>query len=309
MGEEIREHKPDLVYTTCSPFSINLIGAWCKSKYQIPWITDFRDLWTLNPDRKRFLISYHRTVSNLLEKTYLKYCDALVVNTDASKLRMIEKYPFLDGKTFIIPNGFDSEDIPSPIRPSCEGTFFYSGLIDLANDYTPFPILKLLAKMQETGALNNSCTFHYAGNEGTVFGNLCKQAGLSGRERMHGYLDHTSFYGLIQTMSYVLLCMPSDANTSSWVPARVYDYIGNKSRIICLASRISEVAKIIAQYGNGLTLFYEETEDVQMRRLHEFLLKGAGAASDEFIKCFSRRSLTIRLAELFNRVSAVNGRK
>ena len=68
-GKDIRQHKPNLVYTTCSPFSINVIGAWIKFRYHVPWVTDFRDLWTLNPDHRRFLSSYHRIVSNILEKS------------------------------------------------------------------------------------------------------------------------------------------------------------------------------------------------------------------------------------------------
>ncbi|MFH2047084.1 MAG: glycosyltransferase [Pseudomonadota bacterium] len=305
IGKEMKKHKPDIVYTTCSPFSINLIGLWVKLKYHVPWVTDFRDLWTLNPDRKRFLSSYHHVISNVIEKVYLNYCDALIVNTDASKSRMVDKYPFLKNKTCIIPNGFDPEDIPTENQSPIENSFFYGGLIDRASNYTPLPILKLLSRLEDKGLLNFPWELHYAGNEGSDFIDLCVLAGINGRERTHGYLDHGIFYGLIQSMDYVIVCMPRDVDTSSWIPARFYDYIGNKSRIICLAPRESELASIIKQYGKGVTLFYDEPEDIQIKKLHAFIVahKDNSMVSEEFIERFSRKNLALQLSQIFNHVS------
>ena len=306
IGKEIERYEPDLVYTTCSPFSINLIGAWIKYRYRIPWVTDFRDLWTLNPDRRRFLSGYHSIISGILEKKYLDYCDALIANTNASESRMVEKYPSLKNKTFVIPNGFDPMDIPPRNLPTTEGAFFYGGLIDCTNNYTPFPILRLLGKLDNKGMMNNRWTVHYAGNEGEEFSQLCRQAGIEGRENTYGYLDHGNFYRLIQSMSYVIMCMPGDVDTSSWIPARLYDYMGNRSRIICLAARDSELARVIQEYGSGITLFYDEPEDLQIQKLHAFLIAhpDENLVSDEFVERFSRKNLTRQLCQAFNHITS-----
>ncbi len=304
IGKEIRKYKPDLVYTTCTPFSLNLIGTWIKFKYNVPWVTDFRDLWSLNPVRRRFLSSYHHIVSNILEKLYLEYCDALIVTTKTSKSRMKEKYHFLKNKTWVIPNGFDPDDIHIRNHNIIQNSFFYGGLIDQKSNYTPLPILRLLSKLEDEGLLNVPWELNYAGNEGKGFIDLCNQAEINGSVKIHGYLDHESFYDLIQSMDHVIMCMPHYVDTTSWIPARFYDYMGNNSRIICLASRESEIARIMKEYGNGITIFYDEPEDIQLQKLQTFLLthKNNNLISHEFTEQFSRKNLTIQLSKVFQHV-------
>ena len=304
IGKEIRRYNPDIVYTTCSPFSINMIGAWIKFKYNVPWVTDFRDLWTLNPVRRRFLSLYYHIISNILEKLYLGYCDAIIVNTETSEYRMKGKYPFLKNQMWVIPNGFDTEDISAQNHTIIPNSFLYGGLIDYSSNYTPLPILRLLSKLKNKGFLNVPWELHYAGNEGREFTDLCKQAGINGSCITHGYLDHESYYNLIQSMSYVIMCMPLELDTTSWIPARFYDYIGNKSRIICLAHRESEITRIMKQYGNGFTLFYDEPEDIQVQKLQVFLSasKNDNEVSQQFIKCLSRKNLTLQLSKIFQHI-------
>ncbi len=302
LDKEIKQFRPQIIYTTCSPFSINLIGAWLKFRYKLPWVTDFRDLWTLNPMPKKGFKRYHDKVSNSLEYFYLKYCDALIVNTKISRIRMLEKYPFLKNKIRVVSNGFDPDDIPdknsSRVIPN---SFFYGGLISRDINYTPLPILKLLSKLKLKNGFQSPFEAHYAGGEGKDFYNMCHEAGLEIKYKAHGYLAHKDFYSLIQSMTYVIMCMPQGVETRSWLPARLYDYMGNSSRIICLTPRESEIAQILEQYGNGLILFYDEPESIQLSRLKTFLFKDKNELKidSQFTNCFSRKKLTECLCRVF----------
>jgi glycosyltransferase involved in cell wall biosynthesis len=304
IGKEIEKLKPDVIYTTCTPFSINLIGAWVKFRYKIPWVTDFRDLWTLTPMRRSFLNAYHHFVSTILEKLYLGFCDALIVNTKRSESRMKEKYSFLKNKIWTVPNGFDPEDICIKNHHNIEKTFFYGGLVDKKSKYTPLPVLMLLSRLKEKGFLKMPWELDYAGNEGGEFIEICHQAGINDNIRVHGYLNHESLYDLIQSMDYVIMCMPRDVDSTSWIPAKFYDYIGNNSRIICMADRMSEVTDMIKQYGNGITIFYDESENSQIQKLQNFLSnppKNSGI-SEKFIAGFSRKNLTMQLSSIFQNI-------
>ena len=101
----------------------------------------------------------------MLETLYLKDCDALIVNTENSESRMTDTYPFLKNKIWVIPNGFDAADIHEKHHNIIPNSFFYSGEINQANDYTPLPILKLLSRLEREGFFNIPAEFHYAGNE------------------------------------------------------------------------------------------------------------------------------------------------
>ncbi len=305
LGKEIAARKPDMIYTTCGPFSLNVIGAWTKLRYNVPWVTDFRDLWLLNPMSRRFLRSYHGFVSRRMEPRYLKYCDALIVNTENSKARMTAEYPFLKDKTFVIPNGFDPEDIPAANEEEAiPDSFLYSGSIYSDTAYTPASILRLLSKLASSGFFKGPWQLHYAGSDGKAFLDLARQEEINAEIVDHGFLDPQNLYRLIQRTAHVLLCMPSDADTMSWVPARLYDYIGNRCRLVCLASRDSEVYRILRGYDNGLILFHDEPLEVQALRLSRFLSEGANPTGkdSEFVRGYSRKILTDRLTSLFEKV-------
>jgi glycosyltransferase involved in cell wall biosynthesis len=307
IGKEIMRHKPDAVYISSSPFSLNLLGAWIKYKYKIPWVSDFRDLWTLNPiSKKIFLRSYDMFVSNRLEKFYLKYCDALIVNTENSREKIVHKYKFLKDKIWVIPNGYDPEDVPvgndESIIPC---TFLYIGSIRKKTGYTPLPIIKLLSKLADHGYLNRTVELHYAGSDGESFVNLIREEKIIIKYKEHGYLVHKDLYRLMRRMEYVLLCMPDASDTSSWIPARLYDYIANNSRLICLLSRGSEVSQTLESYKNGVVVYYDEPENVQISKLMHFISNKRESSEEvlDFISSFSRRELTGRLSCVFEHVA------
>lgn len=307
LGSIIEEQRPSLIYTTCGPFSINLMGAWAKSRYGLPWVTDFRDLWTFNPFLRK-KNPYFRTVSHVLERRYLAYCNAVVVNTDNSRRKMAERYPFIEEKIWVVQNGFDSEDMPlfgEMIKPTA-GSFLYAGSI-YKSRYTPYPILQLLQRLASAAGelyLEKTWEIHYAGENGNTFEEIVRQSGIKAKCITHGCLDQKALYILARKMSYVLLCMPPDTDSTSWLPARLYDYLGNKCRIICLSPRNGEIVEILQRYGNALLLFYDETPEVQTAKLKSFLDKKSERESmreqtESFVMNFERKALTGRLANVF----------
>lgn len=303
----IEEYNPAVVYVTCSPFSLNFLGAWVKRKYKLPWVADFRDLWTLNSLPRRFLNTYCKVVSAYLEKFYLKRCDALVVNTENSRSRMVEKYPMLIDKTCVIPNGYDPDDIvPNGERHALSHSLFYGGSIQQEDGYGPLPMLELLSKLGIEKEQASPWVLHYAGGQAEKFVELAKQVGVPLECKTYGYLDQNEYYRLTQSMEFVYLCMPPAVNSNSWIPARVYDFIGNKSRIICLAHRDSEVSRLLEQYENRLMLFYDDPLEIRVEKLRQYLLqpKAAGQeAGDKFGESLSRRHLTKKLAKVFDQVT------
>lgn len=310
IARQISEYQPDLVFTTCPPFSLNLIGAWLKHRYGLPWITDFRDLWTFNPLLyRRSIRRYHQFISGFQEQFYMKRCDGLVTTTPNSYQRMNVRYPFLKEKNWVIPNGFDREEIQeetSQKPDTLPHSLFYGGDIDPHSNYGPRPILELLARLAGSGQLGSSWKLHYAGSRSEAFTTMVGQAGLPFDCQIYGYMDQSSYYQLIRQMAHVLFCLPPDLDTQSWLPARLYDYLGNKSRIIALVPRESEAAGLLNSYGQALTLFYEESADSQLQKLNTYLSvqHTKPDVPDAWLNRFSRIELTRQLAQVFDRVTA-----
>ncbi len=305
LGKEIKRYKPDLVYTTCNPYSLNLLGAWARIKFGLPWVTDFRDLWTLNQQPRRAFGFYNQIVSSYLERRYVRCCDGFIANTDNSKKRMVAKYPGLSGKIEVVPNGYDPQDIQTNEPDSViSNSFFYSGSIVANTPYHPLGVLKILGSLENSGKLASNWQLHYAGGQGTAFKEYAAQAGIQMRCVDHGYLDHKRYYGLIRKMDYIIMALPYGLDCSSWIPSRLYDYMGNKAKIICLAPRGSEVFVLLKRYENGVALFYEDPEDLNTEKLNRYLkqIKNENVVPQKFISHYSRESQARKLSKIFDAV-------
>ncbi len=44
----IRKYRPEAVFTSGPPHCVHLLGLWCKWRYRLPWVADFRDPWVAN---------------------------------------------------------------------------------------------------------------------------------------------------------------------------------------------------------------------------------------------------------------------
>ncbi len=126
-GDELLQTEDvQAVISSSAPITCHLIARELKIKHKIPWVADFRDLWTQNhnyrygPIRKLF--------DKRLELKTISEADALVTVSQpwADKLSTFHK-----GKTaYAITNGFDPEivNIP-PTNLTGKFTITYTGTI------------------------------------------------------------------------------------------------------------------------------------------------------------------------------------
>jgi len=111
-----KNFKIDAIISTAKPFTTHLIAKHIKSKINVPWIADFRDLW---PHWQFFKNDnyYHRPKNlpnRLLVYKILKTADALVAVTNPSKLLLQKRFPAKS--VYNIPNGFDPEEYACEIK-------------------------------------------------------------------------------------------------------------------------------------------------------------------------------------------------
>ena len=135
-GDELlQQENIDAIISSSSPVTSHLIAQELKAKYKIPWVADFRDLWSQNhnysysPIRKLF--------DRRLELKTLSTADALVTVSQSwvDKLSTLHK-----GKvTYVITSGFDPDtvNIP-PAGLTTKFTITYTGLVHQRHDASKF---------------------------------------------------------------------------------------------------------------------------------------------------------------------------
>jgi glycosyltransferase involved in cell wall biosynthesis len=102
----------DLIYVTSPPFFHILVADWLRREFGLPLVVDFRDAWSLDPymEGSRLKKFLYRRIFPLVEGHVLKRCDYFIANTSSAQRVYLKKYPSLNGRIAMLPNGFDEED-------------------------------------------------------------------------------------------------------------------------------------------------------------------------------------------------------
>ncbi|MBI1824631.1 MAG: glycosyltransferase [Nitrospirae bacterium] len=105
----IKYHKIDMIYVSCMPLSSGVSALLLKFMTGKPLILDFRDPFGIE---RVFSIldvpKFRRKIERSLLKLFLKYTDIFIVNNDETRKIYIQEYPEAKDKIFSVHNGFES---------------------------------------------------------------------------------------------------------------------------------------------------------------------------------------------------------
>jgi hypothetical protein len=123
-SELLQRENIDAIISSSAPVTSHIIAQKLKMKYNIPWVADFRDLWTQNHNYGYGPL--RKLIDRCLELKTLSKADALVTVSPvwAEKLRTMHKREAV----YTITNGFDptTVNIP-PANLTAKFTITYTG--------------------------------------------------------------------------------------------------------------------------------------------------------------------------------------
>ena len=99
---------PDVVFATGGPWTSLLVGKALAKKFGVPFVADFRDPWTNNPNRKSLsvlLFQKHRE----LERSVCAAATKVIANTQELGDQFRHENPEVEEKFITITNGFDNQ--------------------------------------------------------------------------------------------------------------------------------------------------------------------------------------------------------
>lgn len=101
--ELLKTENFDAIISSSMPMTCHLIAKHFSEKYQIPWIADFRDLWTQNPYEAHFRL--RKYFEQKLELKTIKQASALTTVSEPLAKTLAELHN--DKSVYSILNGFD----------------------------------------------------------------------------------------------------------------------------------------------------------------------------------------------------------
>jgi len=295
----IRENKIETVITTGPPHSMHLIGLGLKKEIaSLQWIADFRDPWT-NIDfyKDLNLNGLADSIHHRLERKVIQTADAVLVVSKG----MEEEFKLLNPKLLkVIPNGFDSDDTAlESVQTDRKFTISHIGTLNAARN--PKVIWKALSELvQETNDLKNDLEIHLIGKTDFTVLEEINACGLSSNLVKTDYLPHHEAIQRQQSSQLLLLLINNSANAKGILTGKFFEYLAAKRPIVGVGPTDGDAAEILNQTNAGVMVDFDDVKAAKeaIITFYNKYKNNKLQIQSGSIEKFSRKSLTVELAEL-----------
>jgi glycosyltransferase involved in cell wall biosynthesis len=247
--EIIHAHAIDVIVTTSFPFSSALLGFLLHSTTGLPWVAEFRDLWTADP---RFPKENddHLVRSNRLEKIVLEEADIVVATSEPLTESLFNSIGHSREKFHTIPLTYDPDDFPDnePLKMDIFslvhiGTI-YPGMI-------PPNLIQAIDLLQKLGKLKiDKYEFILAGTDFSGRASYFKSLGYT----VTGYITHRDVVSYYQRAALLVITLPP--LLKDFIPSRIFEYMASQRPVFALTPENSVLANLIHSSRCGVVLDY-----------------------------------------------------
>jgi hypothetical protein len=251
----------ELIYSSSGPPSSAIVASFLQKHSGLPWIAEFRDLWSDNPyDLRKPLI--HKIDSKIEIKT-LHNCSAIVTVSEPLKEILARKY---NKNIYIIHNGYDEDDYPNEINLTEKFTITYTGKI-YPGKRDPSALFNAVAEMHKENIIQpNIFEIRFYGKELDQINYLKTKYNVDNYVNINGYLTYKESLKKQKESWLLLLLEWNDPLAKGTLTGKLFEYIGARRPILCICYENSSIKTVLSKTGSGIILNSKE-------HIKEFLTK------------------------------------
>ena len=311
-GRQIVESEgADIIFATCPPHSVALVGAILKRITGKPLVLDFRDDWIDTP-RHRSKPRLVRWIEERMERWAVETCDRLLLVTEWSKNAFVNRYPGEAEEKFVfIPNGCDLEDF-AEVRGTSEQprvsefTIVHAGQLSEAKIWRRNPEAFFLAVdhlRRKYPELANDLTVAFTSPLQEGYRRVVRDLDLSGVVKEVGHLPREKLVRFMKSAD-LLLAVNYDG-FSTLIPGKIYEYWAVGGPPILLLSCQGAAQSLVEENHIGIVVQADDVEAIEGAVLHAYRQRKAGhpmRISYVGVERYDRKILTERLADTLRAV-------
>lgn len=292
------------ILSSSSPVTSHLIAKELKAEYKIPWVADFRDLWSQNhnysysPIRKLF--------DTRLELKTLRTADALVTVSQlwADKLSALHK-----GKTtYAITNGFDPAEVNNPPAAlTTKFTITYTGAI-YAKKQDPAKLFAALRDLISDETIDpRDVEVRFYGYRHDWVNKEITQYGLLNIVKQHGLVPRQSALEKQRESQLLLLLDWDDPQEKGVYPLKIFEYLGTRRPILTTGGSDDDVvARLLNETKAGICApTVEDIKNTIGDLYREYKMKSEIAYKGEKSKAnkYSHREMARKFSEILDHLT------
>ncbi|MEL7537972.1 MAG: glycosyltransferase [Pseudomonadota bacterium] len=304
----IKRYKPKIIWSTFPITSSNVVACRLAEWSKLPWISDLRDPITLDgypvdPTR------YKQAVA--IEKKTIKHASKVVFTAEHTRQIYLGRYPELEGRAELIPNGYDEANFPQLTEEAMKSDkrlfLLHSGAMQ-PKGRNPGTFFAALRKLKERGVVSAEklrVVFRASGFDGQYRG-MAEEAGVDDIVTLEPHLPYEKAIREMVSADGLLVFQGTIYNHA--MPAKVYEYLYARRPMLGIVDKAGETNHALGEMGITATADIADPDEIA-DKLEEFLTElGNGSyslPSDSIVKKYSRRSQVMVLSQLLRQASAV----
>jgi hypothetical protein len=244
----LKRHRFDLIYSFGYPWSCHVVGYAAQRRSGAPWVADYADPWTLNPDTQAFPL-WRKRLDFWLESRLLRRTAAIVVATPEARAFLGRLFgPAVAQRTRVARVAqFPPDEYESPIGHLPEHfQIAFTGLFDQTRQpYSFFDAAQVFAGQCDVRVL-------LAGLIDTGYMDYARRHGVDFLIRHLGRLGRQQTIALQQT-SHVLLSFGWPGGLQ--VPCKLYEYFAARRPLLHIAGDAQDpAALLVLKYRRGIVV-------------------------------------------------------
>ncbi len=255
----IRDEPIDAIYSTHSPASNHWLAWRVKKATGLPWVADFRDLWTDNYDFTP-PTPWHRHRLRHMEQQFLTAADTVVGVTVEQSAILARHLPEQSDKFVTIYNGVDSADFADLDRTSarnargiCQDRCIVSFVGSFVQTAEAPAIIAGLRRVQRTLLGDRHVELRIVGWVPSDMDRLLSDSGI--RVSRTGYVSHVdAIREMVAADCLISGNTTTGRNGDSIVPAKIFEYLMTGHPVVHVGAADSAVARVFADVGRGLVV-------------------------------------------------------
>ena len=304
----LEEHPVDLIVSTGPPQSMHLIGRKLAKDTGLPWIADFRDPWT------KIFYFKHLSMTRATERWHhrmeRKVLDDATAVVAVSPLVQQEFQAMTQTPVELITNGYDECDFPHGKDEDAAGgkgkdfIITHTGLF--AADGNPEVLWEVLS---EKCAVDEDFRKHLkiklVGKNDVQIIRAIEEAGLKDNLIDMGYQPHSVAVEEQRKASLLILPLRKEPEYKAVLPGKLFEYLASWRPVLGIGQPDGAMSMILNKTKTGIVPDWNDKTSVSrfIDLCWENHLKGKLTVEDADISQFTRRNLTRRMAELFEKVT------
>jgi glycosyltransferase involved in cell wall biosynthesis len=303
-NEFLQRESVDAIISTSPPVTSHLIARALKERYRIPWVADFRDLWTQN-----MYYPYSRlrkAIERRLESKTLQKSDALIVACEPHSIKMQMLYK--EKRIYIITNGFDPDEVSSgEPKLTDKFTITYTGNL-YPGKQSPEPLFIALDSLIKKDVIDvNDVEVRFYGAEIGWVERQAKRHGVSNIVRQYGIVPREIALSRQRDSQVLLFIKWNDPSERGFYSTKIFEYLAAKRPIIAVGGYEDIASELLDETKAGIDCSTaQKVEHAIIELYDEFRKKGQVKfkGNETKIHKYNQREMARKFSEVLDNVAA-----